>query len=71
MIETVDLTLHCPDIDSQIATIEIKEVLMNTPGVVDAEVSLDHKTVRVRLSDPSGEVTVRRMLSNAGYPAED
>ena len=50
---------------------QIRETLDNTPGVIDVEVSLPERTVKVVLGDMDGEASVRRHLANAGFPPQD
>ena len=64
-------TFFCPDMKSQSSEIQIRTSLMNTPGVVDCEVSLSDRTVQVVLANPEGEASVRRHLSSVGFPPED
>src|SRR5438309_1453360 len=70
-MQTIERTFFCPDLDSQAAALQIRETLDNAPGVLETEVSLTNRTVRVVLGDPDGETTVRRHLSSAGFPPED
>lgn len=71
MQQTIELKFFCPDLDSQASAETIRDTLSNTPGVMDAEVSLPLRTVSVILRDPEGESTVRRHLSAAGFPPQD
>ena len=71
MKPTIERTFFCPNLDSQIGAIQIRETLDNAPGILEVNVSLPNRTVTAVLADLDGEVTVRRHLSNAGYPPED
>jgi len=71
MRPTTERTFVCPDMDSQVAAQLIQHEMDNTPGVLECEVSLADRTVRVLLGDMEGEATVRRHLMAAGYAPED
>ena len=71
MRPTIERTFVCPNLDSQAAAIAVTQALDNTPAVVDVNVSVTDRTVRVLMGDLDGEISVRRHLSSAGYPAED
>ena len=71
MRQPIHLKFHCPDMDSQVAAMSIEQVLSNTPGVMDVNVSLAERNVVVVVRDPEGEATVRRQLDAAGFPPED
>ena len=70
-MERIERTFFCPDLDTQAASMHIREVLGSTPGVLSYDVSLPNRTVQVVLLDPQGESTVRRHLSSVGCPPED
>jgi hypothetical protein len=70
-MERIERTFFCPNLDTQAATMHIKEVLNNTPGVLSYDVSLPQRTVQVVLLDPQGESVIRRHLSSVGCPPED
>ena len=70
-MERIERTFFCPDLDTQAATMHVKEILGNTPGVLSYDVSLPKRTVQVVLLDPQGESMVRRHLSSVGFPPEE
>jgi hypothetical protein len=69
-MQLTERTFVCPDLNTQSGAMTIRDEMLNTPGVFEADVSLVERTVHVVLRDPEGEQTVRRHLSQVGYPAE-
>jgi hypothetical protein len=70
-MQEIERTFHVPDLDTQAAVQNLRQVLGDTPGITDAEVLLEPQVVRVWLSNPEAEAMVRRHLIGAGYPPED
>lgn len=70
-MERHERTFFCPDMNTQAATMRVRDILYNTPGVLECDVSLPDRTVQVTLLDPQGESTVRHQLSSVGFPPED
>ena len=71
MRPTTERMFVCPNMDTQVAAELIQHEMDNTPGVLECEVSLANRTVRVLLGDMDGEASVRRHLIAAGFTPED
>jgi hypothetical protein len=65
------LTFRCPDIKTMEDAEQVRETLMDSPGISDVDVDWRGGYVRATTANQDGGRDLIVRLSKAGYPCED